>query len=100
MYLGAGNNSVCLVSIAFNTLLFFNIVSALLTRLSAHFSGWNLKISNMVVVGYVMSDILNSCILPPLMRWRLCDHSICQSVNRITNKRGNGRPNLVDMAKG
>jgi len=55
------------------------------------------------------SPSTSSCLLPPPTRQRLCDqsfclsfgHSFCQSVNRITDKRGNGRrPNLADMGKG
>jgi len=36
-------------------------------------------------------------LLPPQTRRRLCDRSVCHSVNRITDERGNGRrPNLAD----
>jgi len=39
-------------------------------------------------------------LLPPPMRRGLCDRSVCHSVNRITDKRGNGRrPNLAGVGK-
>jgi len=54
----------------------------------------------------LLVSILPACfnfvggLLPPPTRQRLCDRSICHSVNRITDECGNGcRPNLAGMGK-
>ena len=48
----------------------------------------------------VVSSFCLSFMLPPPTRRRLCDRSVCRSINTMTHECGNGRrPNVADMGK-